>query len=112
VGYEIRERRYVLDEKIKQPFQKDMLVCLRFGLEGLTTSSKVLNLPALLGTKVQILTQKSTHNRTLRRRKKKIKKDEKGKKYALLVGDTFIVTEAGAVCITDGIRMLTYADVC
>ena len=48
VGYEIRERRYVLDEKIKQPFQKDMLVCLRFGLEGLTTSSKVLNLPALL----------------------------------------------------------------
>ena len=48
VGYEIRERRYVLDEKIKQPFQKDMLVCLRFGLEGLVTSSKVLNLLALL----------------------------------------------------------------
>jgi nucleosome binding factor SPN SPT16 subunit len=48
VGYEIRERQYILDEKIKQPFQKDMLVCLRFGLEGLVTSSKVLNLLALL----------------------------------------------------------------
>ena len=31
-----------------------------------------------------------------------MKKDEKGKKYALLLGDTFIVTETGAVCITDG----------
>jgi len=40
LGYEVRDKRYVLDEKNKTIFQPGMLVCLRIGLENLTTSSK------------------------------------------------------------------------
>jgi len=68
LGYEVRERRFILDEKIKATFQTGMLVCLRLGLDNLATSSK----------------------------------DDKGKKYSLLLADTFIVTEDGAECITEG----------
>jgi len=67
LGYEVRDKRYVLDEKNKAIFQEGMLVCLRIGLENLTTSSK----------------------------------DEKGRKYSLLIADTFIVTSDGAECLTE-----------
>ena len=68
--YELRDKRYVLDEKNGQTFQAGMLVCLRIGLENLTTASK----------------------------------DDQGKKYALLLADTVIVTEDGAQCLTDGVQ--------
>ena len=68
LGYEVRDKRFVLDEKNKATFQAGMLVCLRLGLDNLSTSSK----------------------------------DEKGKKYALLIADTFIVTESGVECLTEG----------
>ena len=60
----------MLDEKNGQMFQAGMLVCLRIGLENLTTASK----------------------------------DDHGKKYALLLADTVIVTEDGAQCLTDGVQ--------
>ena len=60
----------MLDEKNGQTFQAGMLVCLRIGLENLTTASK----------------------------------DDQGKKYALLLADTVIVTEDGAQCLTDGVQ--------
>ena len=69
LGYEVRERRFILDEKIKATFQTGMLVCLRLGLENLVTSSK----------------------------------DDKGKKYSLLIADTFVVAEDGAECLTEAI---------
>ena len=67
LGYEVRERQFILDRKIKATFQTGMLVCLRVGLDNLETSSR----------------------------------DDQGKKYSLLLADTFIVTGDGAECITD-----------
>jgi nucleosome binding factor SPN SPT16 subunit len=40
LGYEVRDRRYLFNEESKATFQAGMLVCLRLGLENLTTSSK------------------------------------------------------------------------
>ena len=70
LGYEVRDRRYVFNEKSKATFQAGMLVCLRLGLENLTTSSK----------------------------------DEKSKKYSLLIADTFVVTTDGAECLTESVQ--------
>jgi len=47
-----------------------MLVCLRLGLQNLSTTSK----------------------------------DEKAKKYSLLIADTFVVTKDGAECLTDAVQ--------
>jgi len=35
MGYEIREKRFVLDEKNKHTFHAGMVICLRLGLENL-----------------------------------------------------------------------------
>ena len=70
LGYEVRDKRYVLNEKSKALFQPGMLVCLRLGLQNLSTTSK----------------------------------DEKAKKYSLLIADTFVVTKDGAECLTDAVQ--------
>ena len=68
MGYEIRERRFSIDEKNKQPLQEGMVLCVRLGFEGLELAAST--------------------------------KDERSKKYALLIADSLIVTDSGYELVT------------